>query len=80
MRVLADSRYEEVELQKKLIPTFVSVLDSNIECHMKNETRAQFSIQQNQAKYSPFWWWRPFTSAAHHRYRKKDIFLSFLIL
>ena len=55
----------------------MSVLDSKMESHMKGETCGQFSIQQNQAKYSPYWWWRAFTFAAHHQYRKKSHFFKF---
>ena len=52
----------------------MSVLQQKMGYHMKGETRGQFSIQQNQAKYSPNWWWRAFTFAAHHQYRKKITF------
>ena len=55
----------------------MSVLDSNTEDRMKGEKCGQFSIQQNQAKYSPYLWWRAFNFAVHHPYKKNHTFFQF---
>ena len=60
----------EGRVTKKLTSTVISVLDSNMESDMKGGICGQISIQQNHAKYSPYWWWRTFPFTAHHHYRK----------
>ena len=56
----------------------MSVLNSKMSSQMKGEICGQFYIQQNQVKYSPYWWWRAFTFAAHHQYRIKTHFFKFI--